>query len=80
MVDSLKSTELIFSYSALSRWPEPPVVVSTKEESKAEFKATGGKGKGDKGMERGETRVDAQTTDSGSVMLGKTVNRVQMLR
>ena len=60
VVDNLKPTEIVVSFSAVSRWIEP---LSEKEASKTNLKA---------GRERDrESRADNLTAESSSIVDGK---------
>ena len=64
-VDSLKPTEIVVSFSALSRWNDPPPPPA-KEESKTNLKG----GKGDKSSDR-DSKAEQLTAESSSVIEGK---------
>lgn len=71
VVDSLKTSEIVVSFSCLSRWPDPPPPPS-KEESKLDLKSGGGKaGKGDKSAADKESRMEAMTAESSSLLDSK---------
>ena len=63
-MDNLKPTEIVVSFSSLSRWPDPPALGAGKEESKANLKRdkTGG---GDR-----DSKADV-ITESSSIIDGE---------
>ena len=66
-MDNLKPTEIVVSFSALSRWNDPPPPPA-KEESKTNMKP--GKGdKGDKASDR-DSKAEQLTAESSSVIEG----------
>ena len=67
VVDSLKPSEIVVSFSSLSRWPDPPTP-PTKEESKLDLKSAKGK---DKAAANRESRMEAMTTESSSMLDSK---------
>ena len=69
VVDSLKPSEIVVSYSSLSRWPDPPPPPA-KEESKLDLKSAKGK---DKAAADRESRMEAMTTESSSMLDSKCV-------
>ena len=69
-MDNLKPTEIVVSYSSLSRWHEPPPSPVKEKESHEKVKA----GKGDK--EKGDTSKIAEepsATASGSQLDGQFI-------
>ena len=63
VVDNLKPTEIVVSFSAVSRWNEPPS--PSKEESKSNLKS--------KDRDR-DSRAENLTAESSSVVDGKWKN------
>lgn len=67
VVDNLKPTEIVVSFSALSRWNEPPAPPA-KEESKTALRTA--RGEKDKGSDR-DSKAENLTVDSTSVIDGQ---------